>query len=116
MSFLKGLFGLKDIDVKGNMHVGTLKKDFKESFGTEIRVYKTLNTGRGSKPADEKATLASIGDTSRKVEGMTIKKSKTVGEIEDEFKEQVGIGIQIMTPDGKDFAPNDMKLKDVSKI
>ena len=116
MGLLKALMGMKDIDVKGNMKVDTLKKQFKESFGTEIRVYKTLNTGRGSKPADNKSTLASIGDTSRKVEGVTIKKSKPVGVIEDEFKEKVGIGIQIMTPDGKEFAPNDMKLKDVSKL
>lgn len=116
MGFLKALLGMKDIDVKGNMKVDTLKKQFKESFGTEIRVYKTLNTGRGSKPADEKSTLASIGDTSRKVQGMTIKKSKSVGIIEDEFKDLVGIGIQVMTPDGKEFAPNDMKLKDVSKM
>ncbi len=116
MGLLKALLGMKDIDVKGNMKVDTLKKQFKESFGTEIRVYKTLNTGRGSKPADNKSTLASIGDTSRKVEGMTIKKSKAVSVIEDEFKDKVGIGIQIMTPDGKEFAPNDMKLKDVSKL
>jgi hypothetical protein len=116
MGLIKALLGMKDIDVKGNMKVDTLQKKFKESFGTEIRVYKTLNTGRGSKPADSKSTLASIGDTSRKVESMTIKKSKKVGEIEDEFKEVMGIGIQIMTPDGKAFAPNDMRLKDVAKI
>ena len=116
MGIIKALLGMKDIDVKGNMKVDTLMKKFEESFGTKIRVYKTLNTGRGSRLADPKATLASIGDKSRKVEGMTIKKSKTVGDIEEEFKEKVGIGIQIMTPDGKDFAPNDMKLKDVSKL
>jgi hypothetical protein len=116
MGIFKALLGLKDINVTGNMKVDSLKKQFKESFGTEIRVYKTLNTGKGSRPADEKSTLASIGDTSKKVESMTIKKSKTVGKIEDEFKELMGIGIQIMTPDGKKFASNDMKLKEVGKL
>jgi hypothetical protein len=116
MNFFKTLLGLKDIDVTGNMKVYTLKEKFKESFGTEIRVYKTLNTGKGSRPADDKSTLASIGDTSRKVESMTIKKSKTVGTIENEFKEVMGIGIQIMTPDGKNFAPNDIKLKEVNGL
>jgi len=117
MGFFKNLiFGLKDIDVSGNMHVATLKKEFKEQFGTEIRVYKTLNTGAGSRPAPEKSTLASIGDTEKKVSGMTIKKSKSVGKIEDEFKDIMGIGIQIMTPDGKEFAPNDMKLSNVGKM
>ena len=115
--FLKDLIlGLKDIEVSGNMHVKTLQDKFKEEFGTEIRVYKTLNTGKGSRLADAKSTLASIGDTTRKVSGFTIKKSKSVGDIEDDFKEHMGIGIQIMTPDGENFASNDMKLSDVGKM
>ena len=47
MGLFKFVLGLKDVEVKGQTKVGTLKKDFKESFGTEIRVYKTLNTGKG---------------------------------------------------------------------
>ncbi len=112
----KSLLGMKDIEVSGNMKVATLQKKFKEAFGTEIRVYKTLNTGKGSSPADPKSTLASIGSTEIKVADMCIKKSKTVGIIEDEFKQLMGIGIQIMTPDGKKFASNDMKLQDVAKL
>ena len=114
MGFFGKLFGMHDIKVTGNMHVKTLKDKFKEEFGTEIRVYKSTNTGKGSRLADDKVTLASISD--KKIEEITIKKSKTVGEIEDEFKEKLGLGIQIMTPNGDGFAPNDMKLKDVSKI
>ena len=112
-----GLFdiirGLKDIDVTGKMHVGTLRSQFKESFGTELRVYKSTNTGKGSKSASAKATLASICE--KKLKPITIKKSNTVGDIEQQFKDQMGIGIQIMLPDGKKFAPNNMKLKDVGK-
>tara|TARA_B110000503_G_C7129735_1_gene406323 strand:- start:1575 stop:1937 length:363 start_codon:yes stop_codon:yes gene_type:complete len=112
----KLVLGMKDIEVSGNMNVGTLQKKFKEAFGTEIRVYKTLNTGKGSSLADSKNTLASIGNPDIKVSDISIKKSKTVGVIEDEFKEKMGIGIQIMTPDGKKFASNDMKLQDVAKL
>ena len=43
----------------------------------------------------------------------TLKKSLNVGAVEDLFKESMGIGIQIMTPNGKYFAPNDMPLKNV---
>ena len=114
--FFKGLLGLKDVEVKGNMKVDTFKKKFHESFGTEIRVYKTLTTGKGAKPAHEKATLASICAKGKKVSDVTIKKSETVGEIEDQFKEVMGIGIQIMLPDGKTFADNNAKLKDVHKM
>ena len=114
MTIFKAILGLKDIRVTGNMKVSTLKQQFKEQFGTEIRVYKSTNTGKGARPADDSATLASISE--KKVEDITISKHKTVGEVEEEFKEKVGIGIQIMTPDGSKFAPNDIKLKEVSKL
>ena len=48
-------------------------------------------------------------------EDMTIKKSKTVGDIEKEFAKIMGIGIQIMLPDGSGFANNSVRLKDVAK-
>ena len=116
-NFFRGIkfLGLKDVEVRGNLKVDTFKKRFAESFGTEIRIYKTLTTGKGAKPADEKSTLASICAEGKKINAITIKKSNTVGDIETQFKNEMGIGIQIMAPDGKTFADNDMKLKDVSK-
>lgn len=115
MGLLNFVLGLKDVEVSGNMHVGTFQKNFQESFGTELRVYKGLNTGKGARKADKKVTLASICGDGMKVQDIVIKKSHSVGEIENQFKDQMGIGIQIMLPDGKTFAPNDMKLKDVAK-
>lgn len=119
MGLFKKLLGLQDIEVSGNLQVGTFRKRFQQSFGTEIRVYRpksdgTINTGAGSRSADEKATLASIAANGVKVAEITVKKSKTVGEIECEFAKKMGIGIQIMTVDGKDFAPNEMRLRDVA--
>jgi hypothetical protein len=118
MGVLNMLLGLKDIDVKGNQVVNTLKKNFKASFGTEIRVYKPtkdgkINTGKGARPAEGKATLAKV--SVQKVEDITIKKSHTVGEIERQFESKVGIGIQIEQPDGS-LAPDNMRLKDVAKM
>ncbi len=114
MGILNLVLGLKDVKADGKQHVGTLCKEFKESFGTELRLYKSLTTGRGAKRASSKQTLASICD--KKVEGFTIKKSHTVGDIEQQFKSKMGIGIQVMQPNGEDFAPNNMKLKDVAKM
>ena len=112
---IKGMvLGLKDIEVNGNMHIDKLCKQFKEQFGTELVVYKSLNTGRGAKRADMKVTLASV--CPKRVEGITIKKSDTVGEVEDQFKESMGIGVQIMEPDGEAFAPNSMMLRNVANI
>ena len=115
MGLLNMVLGLKDVDVSGKMHVGTFQKSFKESFGTEVRLYKGLNTGKGARKADKKATLASICAEGMKVQDIVIKKSHTVADVEQQFKDQMGIGIQVMLPDGKTFAPNDMKLKDVAK-
>ena len=106
---------MEDINVTGNMHVSSLQGQFKKSFGTELRIYKTLNTGRGARPAEGNSTLASIAAEGKKVENLTIKKGDSVDKIEDQFKNTLGIGIQVMLPDGKTFAPNDMKLKDVAK-
>ena len=114
MGLLNKVLGKADVVVNGKQHVSTFANSFKESFGTEIQVYKSLNTGRGSRRADPKQTLASICD--RKIESIVIKKNQTVGQIEDTFKDKMGIGIQIMLPNGKGFAPNDVKLKDVSNL
>ena len=120
MGILNMFLGLEDIEVNGKMHVGTFQNKFKKAFGTEIRVYKakadgTLNSGKGAKSAPTKSTLASICAKGQKVGDMTIKKSKTVGDIEKEFAKIMGIGIQIMLPDGSGFANNSVRLKDVAK-
>ena len=112
---------MEDIDVNGNLQVGTFKKRFKEAFGTEIKVYKSksdgsINTGQGAKSATAKSTMASICAKGKKVQDLTIKKNKTVAEIEEEFASKMGIGIQILLPDGSGFAPNEMRLKDVAKM
>ena len=121
MGVLNKLLGMEDIDVNGNLQVGTFKKRFKEAFGTEIKVYKSksdgsINTGQGAKSATAKSTMASICAKGKKVQDLTIKKNKTVAEIEEEFASKMGIGIQILLPDGSGFAPNEMRLKDVAKM
>ena len=120
-NLIKKLLGFQDIEVTGNMHIETLQKRFEESFDTKIRVYALtadgrINTGKGARPADSKSTLASNSLPSVKVKSITIRKNYTVGDIEKAFAEQMGIGIQIMSPDGSSFAPNDMKLKEVHTL
>lgn len=117
---LKKLFGFHDIEVSGQMKVATLMKDFEESFGTKIKVYKLssdgkINTGKGAKPADPKATLASCSPANVKVTNIVIRKGYTVDAIEKEFANKMGVGVQILTPDGK-LAPNEMTLKEVASL
>ena len=116
MGFIKKLLGMEDVEITDDMKISTLKSKFEEYFGTEIRGYKTLNTGKGSRHADDKEALSNVGDASKKNRKKKKKKSMTVGEVEEKFKEKMGIGIQIMTPDGRKFAPNEMRLMDVVKM
>ena len=49
---------MAEIKVSGRMSVASLKKQFKEAFGSTLRVYKSVSA-KGAF-ADDKATLASI--------------------------------------------------------
>ncbi len=121
MAILKTLknavLGLKDIEVSGNMHVNTLQNRFREQFGTGIRVYKLnsegkISTGRGAKPADGNATLASV--STGKVGTITLKKAMTVKEAENAFSSLLGVGVQIEDKEGK-LANDQVRLSDLNK-
>jgi len=87
------------------MSVGTLKEQFKKTFGSEIRVYTTVNTKRS---ADDVASLSSLRDVKGSLGTVVINPYATVSQIEKVFRE-LGIGIQVMKSDGS-LAPNNSKL------
>lgn len=99
------------------MHVSTLQRQFREQFGTGIRVYKLnssgeITTGRGAKPAASSATLASV--STGKVGTITLKKNMTVKEAENAFADKLGVGIQIEDNEGK-LAFDQARLSDLNK-
>lgn len=97
------------LSVNGRQKVKTLKDAFKKEFGVGIRVY------NGKKFADEDATLASIradgapGTGDFEVHGKT-----KVGNVEKQFKEALGISIQIENAAG-DLADNEVSLASLKK-
>ena len=92
------------LSVHGRQKVKTLKAEFKKEFGVNIRVY------YGKKFADDNATLASIraegapGSGEFEVHGNT-----KVGNVEKQFKEALGITVQIENAAGG-LANNDEGL------
>jgi len=54
------VFKLEDIVITKEMTVGELKKYFHASFGTSIKVYKNLNTGKGSRVAPGETFLNNL--------------------------------------------------------
>lgn len=97
------------LSVNGRQKVKTLKEAFKNEFGVSIRVY------NGKKFADDDATLASIraegapGKADFDVHGRT-----KVGNVEKQFKETLGISVQIENAAGE-LADNDVSLASLKK-
>ena len=71
------------------MKVKTLKADFKENFGSTLRVY------NGQKFADDDATLASIRKNDAKGGDVKINGNMLVGNFEKKILEEFGIKVQV---------------------
>lgn len=115
-SLKKAIFNLEDISITKEMSVKELKEVFSASFGTEIRVYKNLNTGRGAQVAPDEVLLNDLKGENLKFKEIFIKKNHTVGEIEKQFSDELSIGIQVLLTNGVDFAPNDTIISEVKNI
>ena len=89
---------MANIKVSGRMIVSTLRNQFKNELGLDLRVYK------GNQFADEKATLASISD--KKVEDFDFHGAMKVGNFEKYFEEHAGIKVQVATLPNADVEPN----------
>lgn len=85
---------MAELKISGRMIVSTLRKQFKDQFGLDLRVYK------GTVFADDKATLASISD--KKIEEFGVNGHLIVGNFETYFENATGLKVQVATlPDAK---------------
>ena len=107
----KKLIGTISFNLTRRMLVRTLKNKFKETIGVNIRIYTTINTKRY---ADDNTPLSILRDIKSSLGKISIDTSKTVGEIEKQFKEEMGIGIQIMSDNGNTFANDNITLDDIT--
>lgn len=95
--------------VSGRQKVKTLKEEFKKEFGVSIRVY------NGKKFADEDATLASVRAEGAPVTGdFEVHGNTKVGNVEKQFKDGLGITIQIENAEGA-LADNNVTLSSLKK-
>lgn len=101
---------MADINVSGRMLVKTLKNQFKEEFGSTLRVYKGIKLGANF--ADDEATLASIreGEDAEKSGELVIQGNMHVKTFEEKFKDIFGVQVQVATPDDSKLAQNDITL------
>jgi preprotein translocase subunit SecG len=94
--------------LRSDSKVDTIINKFK-SVGLNIRIYQSVNNGRGSKLAVGNSKLSEISEVTR-FGNVEINPNMTVLEVEEMFKSEFGLGVQMMTPDGNTFANNNIKL------
>jgi hypothetical protein len=96
---------MADFAISGRMKVKTLKANFKNEFGSTLRVYK------GVKFADDDDTIASIA--SKKIESgseLKVNGNTKVGTFEDKMKDIFGIKVQVATKDDSALVDNGLTL------
>ena len=99
-----------NIIISGRMHVNTLQKVFEECFGFKLRVYKSLSA-KGYL-ADSKQTLGSLSH--KKIESIQISGNNTVEEVENLFRDKLGLGVQLASIDNSRLLTNKKKLDECS--
>ena len=83
---------MAELKINGRTTVRKLKADFKEAFGSSLRVYMSP-TCKGRMADDKGGELA-------------VKGNKTVGKFEEEFAATWGIGVQVANADDTKLADN----------
>jgi hypothetical protein len=100
---------MADFSISGKMKVKTLKANFKEAFGSSLRVYV------GQKFADDDATLASIRKDDAKGGEVKANGNMLVGNFEEKILEEFGIKVQVATPDDSALVDNKLSLSKSGK-
>lgn len=103
-------FKAADFEVNRTMKVNALCVEFKKNFGLSLRIYK------GKQLADGRMTLATLDQRTTTLTvktdalPMTIKANQKVGDVEELFKKQFGISVQIADYDNTKLCDNNLTL------
>lgn len=119
----KILFGIVEMQVSGDTMVSEFENEFLRVFEVPIRVYnlskeKKIQSGAGGRRASKDAQ---IKDVSTKIVAgksckISIKDSEKVSDVEKKIENTLGIGVQIISSDGKCFADNTKSLREIKEI
>ena len=96
---------MAEFTISGRMKVKTLKENFNNAFGSNLRVY------IGNKFADDDSTLASIRKNDDKKSGeLKINGNMLVGNFEEKFFESFGIKVQVSDSSNSNLVDNKISL------
>jgi hypothetical protein len=91
---------MAEFNISGRLTVKSLKKQFEDSFGLELRVYD------GNKFAEGDSTLASISKI--KVDDFECRSNMIISNFESKFHDATGIKVQIATLSNAKTEPNEL--------
>ena len=117
MGFINNIldrFNNAEFTVAPNKKLKSISSDFKKEFELTLVFYK------GNMIAESSLTLAGLNkkttkDVNSKAEGLKIKGSMKVGEVEKLFDSHFGATIQITDKSGKKLVPNDITIGQASR-
>ena len=101
---------MADFKISGQLKIGTLKKRFKDEFGSTLRVYK------GPRFADDDITVAQLAGKSI-VRGSEVSAhgNSLVGKFEKDVYEAFGIKVQVSSPDDSKLVDDGLSLSKSGK-
>jgi hypothetical protein len=101
---------MADFKITGNMKIKTLKKNFRDAFGSTLRVY------NGVKFADDEDTVGKVAKKTVTQGSEVSAHGRTkVRNFEEAMKETYGIKVQVATPDDSALIDNDVSLTQSGK-
>ena len=98
---------MAEFTLNGRTKVKTLKANFKENFGSTLRVYTAVDC---KTPADDEATLASIRAKGFAGGDLAVKGNMKVSTFEKKVAELYGIGVQVADANNAKFADDSATL------
>jgi hypothetical protein len=102
---------MADLLIHGRMTIASLKRQFKEQFHANLRVYD------GNKFAADTATIASIRkDGAEKAGEVKLMSNMRVGNFEKKFLDTFGIRVQVATPDNSRLVDDSKTLKGAASV
>ena len=106
---LKDRFNKAEFTVAPNKKLKTISTDFEEAFDLKLVFYK------GSVIADGDLTLAALNkkttkEVNTKADGLNIKGSMKVGDVEKLFDTNFGVKVQVKDKKGEICVPNNITL------
>ena len=115
LATLKSLLGLHDVFAGPDTTVGVLRSRVAKSYGVRLRVFQGQHVGIADRVAADSERLGALGDPrAPSFRGISLQHGATVRAVERAFLEKLGLGVQVVMPDGETFADDSWTLSQVA--